>query len=62
MYEDKAIPCCSSPQEQEEEISYVDSERFLSGTIETVIGQVPLVKAELTSDDKIGSLKARWGV
>ena len=62
MYEDKAIPCCSSPQEQEEEISYVDSEHFLSGTIETVIGQVPRVKAELASADKIGSLKARWGV
>ena len=62
MYEDKAIPCCSSPQEQEEAISYVDGERFLSGTIETVIGQVPRVKTELTSADKIGSFKARWGV
>jgi len=62
MYEDEAIPCCCSPQEQGESISYIDSERFLSGTIETVIGQVPRVKAELTSADKIGSFKARWGV
>ncbi|MBM4236426.1 MAG: acetyl-CoA synthase subunit gamma [Firmicutes bacterium] len=62
MYESKAVSCCSSSPEQEEEISYVNCEGFLAGTIETAIDQVARVKAELTASDKIGSFKARWGV
>ncbi len=62
MYESEAGSCCSSPQEQEEEISYVNSEGFLAGTIETAIDQVARAKTELTAADKIGSFKARWGV
>ena len=62
MYENEAVSCCSGSQEQEEEMSYVDSEGFLAGTIETAINQVARVKTELTAADKIGAFKARWGV
>lgn len=62
MYESEAVSCCGSPQEKEKEISYVNSESFLDGTIETAISQVPRVKTELVPADKNGSFKARWGV
>ena len=62
MSDSAAESCCGNPQEQEEEISYVNSAGFLDGTMETVIGQVPRVKTALTAADKIGSFKARWGV
>ncbi len=62
IYSGDAVSCCSPPQEQEEKTEYVNSKDFAAGEIETAIGQVPRVKAELASADKIGSLKARWGV
>jgi hypothetical protein len=57
-----SVPCCDPPQEQEEIISYVESKGFITGDIQTAIGQVPRVKTSLTAADKIGAFKARWGV
>ena len=62
LYKNDAVSCCSNSQEQEEEMSYVDSEGFLAGIIETAINQVARIKTDLTAADKIGSFKARWGV
>jgi hypothetical protein len=62
MFSGDATPCCNAPLEQEEKIEYVETNEFMAGKIETAIGQVTQIKTALTTADKIGSFKVRWGV
>lgn len=62
LVQDKTAPCCSTPQKKEEAPNYISKKFFSVGEVETASGQIALVNPALTAADKIGALKARWGV
>jgi hypothetical protein len=62
LMQDKTAPCCSTPQKKEEEPSYISEKFFSVGKVETANGQITIVNPVLTAADKIGALKARWGL
>ncbi len=65
LYEEDKSTCCCPPDMLdglEEKVEYVDAESFQEAMIKTATGPVKVIKTELSTADKIGTIKARWGI
>ncbi len=62
--------CCCQPSDKPNTLNIIPSAAgkiehnapWMAGSIETSVGEIPLVKTDLLFSDKIGSWKARWNI